>query len=202
MMQLFWCPNTRAVRVVWMLEELSLEYELVNIDIRDTSRPRPDAFAEASPMGKVPALADGAVRMAESSAICLYLADRYGDGVLAPAIDDSRRGAFLYWLMYAPAVIEPAMAERFGNHATSRVSHGWGDFDTMIAVLAGHVATHRWALGEQFSAADVMLGSSANFMKMFGILPDSAPIEAYIERCLERPAYQKALAINAAGGAP
>ena len=86
-------------------------------------------------MAKVPALVDGEVRMSESAAICLYIADRYGAGTLAPAIDDPARGKFLYWLMYTPAVIEPCMSEKFHGVATNRYRSGWGDFDLMVEIV-------------------------------------------------------------------
>jgi glutathione S-transferase len=75
-----------------------------------------------------------------------------------------------------------------------RSSSGWGNFDTMIEVLENGLKDKDWLLGDDFTAADVLVGSSVYFMKKFGILPESPVLEAYVERCLERPAYQKALA--------
>ena len=78
------------------------------------------------------------------------------------------------------------------------MQNGWGSFDRMIDLLEQGVSPDpTWLLGDQFSAADVLVGSTANFLKMFGMLPENKAIEAYIDRCLERPAYQKALAMNA-----
>ena len=196
-MQLFWCPGTRAQRGAWMLEETGLDYERVTIDIRDPNLPRDPRFAAASPMGKVPALADGAVGLADSAAICMYLADRYPSCGLAPAVDDPRRGAYLYWMVYTPGVIEPAIAEHLNKMTPNRLSSGWGDFDAMIETLVAGLGDSPWILGDEFSAADVMLGSSAHFMKAFGLLPDVPALEAYRERCMERPACQRALAMEA-----
>jgi glutathione S-transferase len=198
MITLFWCPKTRASRILWLLEELQQPFELRLIDIRKPeARADPD-FVAASPMGKVPAIMDrapnGVVHVADSAAIGLYLADRYPAAGLAPAIDDPRRGAYLYWMTYTPGVIEPAMAEKFNNWQVSRASCGWGNFPTMIEVLEKGLAPGPWLLGEQFSAADVLVGSSVYFMKIFGVLPDSPVLAAYAERCLARPAYAKALA--------
>ena len=195
-MQLFWCPKTRAQRAVWMLEETGLDYERVTIDVGDPEAPRGPAFLAASPMGKVPALADGAVRLADSAAICIYLADRYPACGLAPAIDDPQRGAYLYWMIYTPGVIEPAMGERFNKVTPNRFSSGWGDFDTMIATLATGLGDGPWILGDQFTAADVMLGSSVHFMRQFGLLDESPVLESYGERCMARPACQRALALE------
>ncbi|MCZ6554149.1 MAG: glutathione S-transferase family protein, partial [SAR324 cluster bacterium] len=159
---------------------------------RDENQERDPEFALASPMGKVPALSDGDVHMAESAAICLYLADRYSGGNLAPAVDNAARGRFLYWMMYTPAVVEPAMSEKFSGGKVNRFSNGWGDFDAMIETFEGGLGSGPWILGERFSAADVMLGSSAVFLRRFGLLPDSPVIEGYADRCEERPAYRKA----------
>ncbi len=191
-MKLYWCAKSRAVRALWMIEELGVECERVVIDIRDETRLKDPEFAVASPMGKVPALSDGDVHMAESAAICLYLADRYASGSLAPALDDDDRGRFLYWMLYTPAVIEPAMSEKFSGAKSNRFSNGWGDFDAMIETFEAGLGSGPWILGERFSAADVMLGSSAVFLRRFGILPDSAVLGSYADRCEERPAYRKA----------
>jgi glutathione S-transferase len=200
-MKLYWSPQTRSTRALWMLEEARLDYALERVDIQNPDRDNSAEFLDASPMGKVPALVDGAVRMSESAAICLYIADRYAAGTLAPAIDDPARGKFLYWLMYTPAVIEPSMSEKFHGVETNRYRSGWGDFDLMLETLEGGIAGKDWVLGERFSAADVMLGSSVVFMRLFGMLPDSAVLGAYADRCLARPAYQRALALNEAGAA-
>lgn len=195
MITLYWHAKTRASRAVWMLEELGEPYSLVDVDIRDAAaKDRTDGFQDASPMGKVPALADGAVRVADSAAICLYLADRYAAGRLAPRVDAPERGRFLWWMFFTPGVIEPAMAERFSGHAPNRRSHGWGDFDSMIDTLADGVRDGAWLLGDTFTAADVMVGSSVHYMHLFGILPPHEAIEAYRQRCLSRPAMRRALA--------
>ena len=108
-MKLYWCPQTRSSRAVWMLEEAGVDYELVHCDITKPER-TPEHLA-ASPMGKVPALEDGEVKMWDSAAICLYVADRYASGRLAPALDDPLRARFVHWLIYSAAMIEPAMFE-------------------------------------------------------------------------------------------
>lgn len=198
-MKLFWCPRTRSLRALWLLEELGVPYERVFIDIRDPGMTRDPEFKLASPMGKVPALADGEVRLADSAAIGLYVADRYPSAKLAPAVDDPKRGAYLWWMIYTPGVIEPAMFEKFSGAAPNRMSSGWGDFELMIETLENGVRKGPWLLGDNFSAADVLVGSSAYFMKQFKMLPESEPIEAYIDRCLKRPAYERALVIDAKG---
>lgn len=196
MITLYWCPRTRAARVVWMLEELGVDYELAHINVRDPASKTDPGFLAASPMGKVPALQDGDAKLADSAAICLYLADRYPDAKLAPAIDDPARADYLYWMVYAPGAIEPAMAEKFGGWKPNKIASGWGDFNIMIETLAKGLESGPWLLGERFSAADVMVGSSVYFLKAFGILPDNAVLNDYVERALARPAYQRALKLE------
>lgn len=163
------------------------------MDIRDPDREDDPDFVAASPMGKVPALADGDVRMSDSAAICLYVADKFLEANLAPSIDDPDRGRFLYWMIFTPGVIEPSMSERFRGLETNRFQSGWGSFDLMIETLESGLQDGPWLLGDQFTAADVMVGSRAVFMRVIDKLPDSKIIGDYADRCLERPAYQRAL---------
>jgi len=195
-MKLYWCPRTRSSRIVWILEELDAEYDLVPMDIRDPEAKTEPGFRAASPMGKVPALDDDGVRVADSAAICLYLADRYGLGRLSPPLDHPDRGRFLFWMFFTPGAVEPAMAEKAGGWTPNPGSHGWGDFDSMIATWESELADRSWILGETFSAADVMLGSSAIFLRTFGLLPPSTVLNAYADRCLQRGAYGKAMALE------
>lgn len=192
-MKLFWAPQTRSPRAFWMLEELGIHYDTELVGIRDSERNDSSEFLTASPMGKVPAIEDGDVSLSESAAICLYLADRYSLGDLAPALDSADRGKFLYWMLYTPTVVEPAMVEKLGQFKSNRRSNGWGDFDLMINTFDEALSDMEWILGERFSAADVMLGSSAIFLRMFEMLPETENLDAYADRCVARPAYVAAL---------
>ena len=197
MITLYWAPQTRASRVLWMLEELGEPFDVALADVRNPDTLE-EAFHAASPMGKVPAIRDeapnGFVEMSDSAPICLYLADRYAPGRLAPAVDDPMRGRFLFWMFYTPGAIEPAMMERFLGFEVNKGSCGWGNYDTTLRVLQEGVGEGPWILGDHFTAADVLLGSSVFFMKQFGLLGGDPVLEAYLERCLARPAYQAVLA--------
>jgi glutathione S-transferase len=194
--KLYWCPKTRAVRALWMLEELGQPYERVLVDIHDAAARSNSAFRAASPMGKVPALEDGGTRLWDSGAICAYLADQYPGAGLAPAIGHPDRGAYLQWLMYTNSVVEPAMVEKFSKAPVSTVGHGWGSFELMLEVLRGGLAPGPWILGAGFCAADVLLGMSCHFMRQFGALQDEPALFAYADRCAARPALQRALALE------
>jgi glutathione S-transferase len=177
-----------------MLEELGVPYELVHVDIRDPAAKADPAFRAISPMGKVPALEDGETRLWDSGAICAFLADQYPAANLAPAIGSPKRGQYLQWLLYPNSVIEPAMAEKFSGVAVNMSAHGWGSFEQMLAVLREGLKHGPWILGETFSAADVLLGTACYFMRQFKILENDPVVFAYVDRCLTRGPFQRALA--------
>lgn len=192
-MKLFWAPQTRSQRAIWMLEETGVDYEMERIALLSPDRVDSTEFLAASPMGKVPAIVDGDVSMSESAAICIYLADRYASGTLAPALHAPERGKYLYWMMYTPAVVEPSMSEKFNNVESNRHRSGWGDFDLMIETWDEALEGRDWIVADHFTAADVMLGSSAVFLRMFKMLPETKNLDAYADRCLARPAYRRAM---------
>jgi glutathione S-transferase len=195
-MKLYWCPKTRAVRALWMLEELGVPCERVLIDIRDAKAKADPAFRAASPMGKVPALEDGTTRLWDSGAICGYLADQYPRAALAPPIGDPDRGRYLQWLLYTNAVIEPAMAEKFTNAAVSAAAHGWGSYEQMLEVLRAGLGAGPWILGARFCAADVLLGTACHFLRQFKLVDADPVLFGYVDRCLARPAMQRAMALD------
>jgi len=198
MTKLFWCPNTRAIRGIWLLEESGIPYERVKIDIRDpNSRANPE-FRSASPMGKVPALIDGPVRINDSGAMCIYIADAYPKAGLGPAVGHPDRGAFLQWTLFNNSHLEPAMAEKAAGLTPKPSQNGWGDMESTLAALRQGLEKGPFILGERFSAADIMLGSGLNFMFMFKMLDaEKEPqLSAYANKCMERPAAQTAARIS------
>ena len=198
-MQLYWWPKTRSLRALWMLEEAGCAYERVPVNITQGGQKDP-GFLAVNPMGKLPALADGEAKVAESAAICAYIADKFPDTGLAPLIGDPRRGRYLHWLIFAPACIEPAFTQKFGGVNLPEASAGWGSYDRVFSVLEHVLADGPWILGESFSAADVMIGSDLWFgIEAFKIVEAKPAFRAYLDRCLARPALQRALAIDAAG---
>jgi glutathione S-transferase len=199
MMKLYWCANTRAFRISWLLEETALPFQRVKIDIRDAASRNDPTFRAVSPLGKVPALEDGVVRLTDSGAICLYVADQYPSTALAPPIGHPDRGAYLQWVLYTNSAIEPAMIERFQKLQPNPVAHGYGTFDLVIQTLVGALdGRGPWILGERFTAADVLLGTSVQYLLQFGLVSEQPVLSAYLERCRQRPAYQRALALEKA----
>lgn len=195
-MKLFWSPRTRAFRGLWLLEELGVGYDLVRIDLHDEASKADPEFRSASPMGKVPALIDGETKIWDSGAICLYLADAYPDAGLNVPIGAPQRGAYLMWTLYTNSVIEPAMGEEFSGQEPNTTRSGFGSYDMMLETLVHGLGDNTWILGDRFTAADVLLGTSVGFMQQFGMLPDTQALQAYAQRCAARPAYQAAQAIE------
>lgn len=194
MLKLYWAPRTRASRVVWMLEEAGADYELARVDLRDAAAKADPDFRGASPMGKVPALVDGAAKFADSTAICLYLADRYPEAGLAPSVDDPLRGRYLFWTTFTAGVCEPALMEKLSGATPNRGRNGWGDFDSMIETLTVGLTPGPWLLGERFSTADVLVGSLVTFLMPMDVLPDMDSLKQYAGRCSDRTAFQRARA--------
>ena len=198
-MKLYWCPQTRSFRGLWLMEEAGRPYERVLIDIRKGDQNKPE-FRAINPMGKVPALSDGAAKVAESGALCAYVAERCPEAKLAPPVGDPARGRYLHWLFFAAGCIEPAYTQKFTKLALAESTAGWGSFDRVVDVLEQAVQPGPWLLGENFSAADIMVGADLHFgLTLLKILPERPAFLAYVGRCSERPAFKRAMAIEAAG---
>jgi glutathione S-transferase len=196
-MKLYWCKNTRAFRIAWLLEESGLKYERVALDLRNPSSKNDPAFRAVSPMGKVPAIEDGPARLNDSGAIAIYVADQYPKAQLGPPVGHPDRARFLQWVTYTNSVIEPAMLEKVAKLESKPTSYGWGSFDLMLGTLRGELEKGEWILGDRFSAADVLIGTAAYFLKQFGLMGDDPVIGPYVARCAARPAWQRAKAFDA-----
>ena len=188
---LYHSPASRAFIAYWLLEELGTPFRVRTIDLRKGEQKSPE-YRRINPMGKVPALTDGKVTVTENPAICLYLADRYGYGRLAPKIEAPERGAYLRWMVFSTAVLEPAANLKSVEAHQPGFGAGWGELSTVVETVETAVADGPWLLGATFSAADVMLGSVISMARFNKLLPDSDPIDDYHERLAQRPAYQRA----------
>jgi glutathione S-transferase len=196
MLKLYHAPRTRAFRALWMLEEIQAPYELVPVDLREGGQGTPE-YRAVNPMLKVPALEDGEAVVAESGAILLYLADRFPQARLAPGLEDQKRGRFLQWMFFAPGCMEPAFAEKYGGWTPNPTAYAWGDFERTIAALEAGLQAGPWLLGEQFSAADLMVGGMVHWGVQFGLMENRPPFSGYLERLAARPAFERATSIDA-----
>jgi glutathione S-transferase len=159
---------------------------------------RAPGYLAVNPMGKVPALKHGDAVITEAAAICTYLADEFPQARLNVPVGDPRRGTYLRWLFFAPSCIEPAITDRAfpRKEEPRRGMLGYGDFDTVMAVVAEAVEPGPYLMGEQFTAADVVLGSTLRWGMMFGVLPKRPEFVAYVGRLEQRPALKRAVALD------
>lgn len=190
-------PFSRASKVVWMLEEAGVDYELRWVDIMAGAHKTPE-FLKLNPMGKLPVLVDGAAVVSESAAIALYLGDRHAAGRLAPALDDPARGTYLRWAFFSPSVLEPAAAAKASGGEFNAGAVGWGTYESMLDATEVAVGNGPYLLGERFTMADTILGGTLGFMLRFKMIEARPAFTAYAKRLEERPAYQRSLARNAA----
>jgi glutathione S-transferase len=187
---LYHAAPSRSSIVHWMLEELGQPYELQMVSFKRGENRQP-AYLAVNPMGKVPALKHGDTVITEAAAICAYLADEFPQAGLNVPVGDARRGTYLKW----PSCVEPAIAERAfpRKEAPARSALGFGDFDTVVDVLAkATAAASPYLLGDKFTAADVIIGSGLRWGTMFKLLPDRAEFKPYLATLAERPALRRA----------
>ena len=191
MITLHHAPMSRSGGILWLLEELAVPYEtrIVNIRRADGSGAR-DA-ANAHPHGKVPLLMDDADTVFESGAIALYLTDKYRKVRMGPAPGEAGRGEYLSWLAYRTGVMEPALICRRLNIQHVYGMMGWGPADEVEEMLERHLASRSYFLGEEFSAADVIMGGAVNFMLMAKMITETPALKAYAARITDRPAFRK-----------
>lgn len=198
MLKLYHAPRTRSLRIVWLLEELGLPYEVVPAGFQPPARP----FSQQTPTGKFPTLEDGELTMFESGAIAEYIVERYGDGRLAPRVGTPARGAYLQWMHFAEGAFVP-----FGNlawhmlfkHDAEEIPGAMADYRewarAALEVLERALAGKAYLLGDEFSAADVMMGYTVVCVRWFGMLGAEYPnLNAYMDRLEARPAFRTALA--------
>jgi glutathione S-transferase len=190
---LYHAAPSRSSIVRWMLEEIGEPYDIHRLSLSKEDNRAPEYLA-VNPMGKVPALRHGDVVITEAAAICTYLADEFPRAKLNIPIGDARRGPYLKWLFFGPSCIEPAMMDRAfpRKEEARRGAMGYGDFDTVMNVVAKAVAKGPYIMGDQFTAADVVIGSDLRFGMMFKMLPERGEFTAYTGRLAQRPALVRA----------
>jgi len=190
---LYHIAPSRSSIVHWMLEEVGEPFDIHLLSMQKGENREP-AFLAVNPMGKVPALRHGDVVITESAAICLYLADAFPNAGLTVPIGDPRRGPFLKWLFFGPSVIEPAIMDRAYKRAEEapRAALGYGDFDTAMSVVAKAIERGPFLLGDQFTAADVVIGSTLRWGMMFNLVPERPEFRTYVDRLVARPAAKRA----------
>jgi len=205
--------NSRSQRVLWLLEELGLEYEIKRYERAPKTMLAPASLLAVHPLGKSPVIADGALTLAESGAIVEYLVDRYGNGKLAPAPGTPERLRYTYWLHYAEGSAMPPLLLKlvFDRIATGpmpffvkpvakgisqRVLATFVDpqLKRHLDFMEAELEKSRWFAGNEFSAADIQMSFPLEAAAARAGLDASRPkLVAYLDRIHARPAYRRAL---------
>lgn len=189
---LYHASPSRSSIVLWMLEEIGEPYDIKLLELSKGDQQKPDYLA-INPMGKVPALKHGDTVITETAAICAYLADEFPNAKLNVPIGTPRRGVYLKWLFFGPGVLEPAVTDRAfpRKEEARRAALGYGDFETVMNVLSKAVTPGPFLMGEQFTAADVVIGANVRWGMIFKMIPERKELTDYVARFAGRPAVKR-----------
>ncbi len=208
MLRIHHAPLTRSIRIVWLAEELDLEYELLPVEFSAAGQPggvraeRGPEHLAVSPMGKVPAIQDGKTAMFESGAIVEYLIERYGSH-LAPPPNSPRRPFYLQWVHFTEASLQRHLDYVFSHeHARPEEERSPAIADEArqvareaLGLVERALSPGPFLLGPDFSGADIMLGFTLLSAKHLAVLtPDFSSTNGYLDRLVARPALLKAIA--------
>jgi glutathione S-transferase len=208
--------NSRSQRVLWLLEELGLEYEIKPYQRDPQTMLAPPELRAVHPLGKSPVITDksasGELTLAESGAIIEYLSDRYGAGRLAPAFGSPERVRYLYWLHFAEGSAQPPLLLKL---LFDRIKHkspllvrpiaraiadkALGTFvlpniERTLTFMEAELGTGDWFAGGAFTSADIQMSFPLEAARMRGGLNESRPrLMAWLDRIHARPAYKRAL---------
>src|SRR5205814_2858875 len=127
-----------------------------------------------------------------SAAIALYLTDKFPVAGIGPVVGDTKRGAYLTWLAYYAGVMEPAFVSAFMQAEVPRGTAGWVKTNEVMELINATLSKSPYILGEKFSAADILLGTTFKLFMGSPLLPKTDLLEAYVARVAGRPAYGRA----------
>ena len=205
--------NSRSQRVLWLLEELGLTYEVKRYARNPKTMLAPPELRAIHPLGKSPVITDGELTLAESGAILEYLVERYGAGRLAPASGTPQRLRYTYWLHYAEGSAMPPLllklvftqvprAPKLGllRPIVRRIAEGVKaafvepQIRLHLDYLEGELGKSTWFAGAEFSAADIQMSFPIEAAAAGGSVGEGrARLRAYLQRIAARPAYRRAL---------
>ena len=204
--------NSRSQRVLWLLEELGLDYEIKHYQRDPETMLAPPSLREVHPLGKSPVITDGDVTLAESAAILEYLVETYGDGRLVPAAGSPDRLRYRYWMHYAegsampPLLLKlifdrmesgpvPLLVRPVARGIAKRVKSSFVEpqIARHLDYLESELGKAEWFAGDDFTAADIQMSFPVEAAAARGGLDQRRPkLMAYLERIHQRPAYRRA----------
>lgn len=204
--------NSRSQRILWLLEELGLEYEIKRYERDPETMLAPASLREVHPLGKSPVITDDGLTLAESGAIVEYLVECYGDGRLIPAPGTPERLRYIYWLHYAEgSAMPPLLLQLVFNQVeqrpmflvrpiaqaiVSRVKQSFIEpqITQHLDYLEAEMGKSQWFVGNDFTAADIQMSFPLEVAVAQSNLNASRPkLMAFLDRIHSRPAYQRAL---------
>ena len=205
--------NSRSQRILWLLEELGLPYEIKRYQRDAKTMLAPPELRSVHPLGKSPVISDGDLTIAESGAIVEYLAGKYGDGKLAPAAGTPERLRYTYWIHFAEGSAMPPLLMKlifdrmetgpmpfFAKPIARAIARkGKSTFvqpniDRILDYMEGELGRHAWFAGAAFSAADIQMSFPLEAASARGGLDEKRPkLWVFLKNIHARPAYQRAL---------
>lgn len=205
--------NSRSQRILWMLEELGVEYEIVEYKRNKDTMLAPPALRAVHPLGKSPVVTDGGLTLAESGAILEYLVERYGNGRFVPPRGTPEYLRYRYWMHYAegsamPPLLLKLVASRIANAKvpffvkpiTRKIAGSLESefvdpqLDLHFSYIAKELEATGWFAGDAFTAADVQMSFPIEAGAKRAGAESKPSIRDYLDRIHARPAYQRALA--------
>lgn len=198
MLKLHHAPNSRAGRIVWLLEELGLQYDLNRMDFHPKDL-KSDAHRDRHPLGRVPVLEDEDVTIYESGAIVEYIVARHTDGALKPAVESALFPEFLQWFHYCEGMVMPPVntivvqtillpPERQNKEALEQARRL---LTKALAPVNLALQGRDYMIGD-FSAVDIMLGHACYMSRRLGCVSEElAYLNDYLDRIDTRAAFQK-----------
>ena len=186
-------PMSRGRIARWMLEEVGQPYRTEVLDYATTMKA--PAYLAINPMGKVPTLRHGDVVVTETAAICAYLADAFPQAKLAPPPGDRRRGPYYRWLFFSAGPVEAAVSNKALGVVVPPERErmmGYGSFEHVMSTLEAALSRAHYLAGDDFTAADLYVGSQLGFGMMFGMIEKRPVFEQYWQRVSARPACKRA----------
>lgn len=182
-LKLYTNAQSRGLVIEWLLIELGAEFE--KIELAYHTEMKSESYLKINPFGKVPTLVDGDIVIYEMAAICAYLADKFFDQGLAPALDDPKRGLYYRWLLFAAGPWDAANSDRALKVEISddqKMYIGYGNFqDTYTALIQGLEQAQPYLCGEQFTAADVFVASMLFWQLKMAQIESHPAIEKYLD---------------------
>ena len=198
-MKLYHCKDARSLRALWALEEMGLDYELVNMQF--PPRLTYPGYLDINPMGTVPTLVDGDVTLTESSAMCQYLAEKYGPTELALDVSHPQYGEYLNWLYRSDATLTfpQTLVLRYTSLEPQerRIPQVVADYTqwyySRLRSVEMALEGRDYLLGERFTVADIAVGYAVFLGISLGLDEKYKPnTQAYLARLMARPAFQRA----------